>query len=57
VVAQGQDLDPVVLGHHEALEPRGACRICIVEISNPKWPGWSRLVTSCVYPVQEGLVV
>ena len=29
----------------------GACRICIVELKNGK------LVTSCVYPVEEGMEV
>lgn len=56
-VAQENGIEIPTLCHHEALEPRGACRVCLVEISNPKWPGWSRLVTSCVYPAQEGLVV
>jgi bidirectional [NiFe] hydrogenase diaphorase subunit len=56
-VAQENGIEIPTLCHHEALEPRGACRICIVEISHPKWSGWTKLVTSCVYPVQEGLVV
>jgi len=56
-VAAENGIDIPTLCHHEALEPRGACRICMVEISNPKWPGWTKLVTSCVYPVEEGLVV
>ncbi len=56
-VAKENGIDIPTLCHHEALEPRGACRLCMVEISNPKWPGWSKLVTSCVYPVEEGLVV
>lgn len=42
------------LCHNEKLEPYGACRICTVEISrNNK----TRLVTACVYPVEEGLSV
>jgi predicted molibdopterin-dependent oxidoreductase YjgC len=45
------------LCHHPALEARGACRLCLVEISNPKWAGWKKLVASCVYPAEEGLVV
>jgi NADH dehydrogenase/NADH:ubiquinone oxidoreductase subunit G len=56
-VAAENGIEIPTLCHHEALEPRGACRICMVEISNPKWPGWSRLVTSCVYPAEPGLVV
>lgn len=38
----------------EGLSPYGACRLCVVEIGEgPK----ARLVTSCTYPVQEGLKV
>ena len=29
----------------------------MVEISNPKWPGWKKTVTSCLYPAEDGLVV
>ncbi len=39
---------------HEALEPFGGCRLCIVEV---EVGGWSRLVVSCVYTVAEGLIV
>jgi len=42
------------LCHHEALKPYGACRLCVVEVVKHKW---SRLVTSCNYPAQEGLEV
>lgn len=42
------------LCHHEGLSPYGACRLCVVEIGEePK----SKLVTSCTYPVEEGLNV
>ena len=38
----------------EGVSPYGACRLCVVEIGEgPK----ARLVTSCTYPVQEGLKV
>ena len=40
--------------YHEKLTPFGACRFCTVEISKK---GKSRLVTSCVYNVEDGLVV
>jgi NADH dehydrogenase/NADH:ubiquinone oxidoreductase subunit G len=43
------------LCYHPALEPYGACRLCMVEILHPSQP--SRLVASCVYPCEEGLVV
>ena len=39
---------------HEALEPFGGCRLCIVEV---EVKGWSRLVVSCVYPVADGIIV
>lgn len=38
----------------EGLSPYGACRLCVVEIG--EGPG-ARLVTSCTYPVEEGLKV
>jgi len=42
------------LCHMEGLTPYGACRLCLVEIGEaPR----SRLVTSCTYPAQQGLVV
>lgn len=42
---------------HEALEPWGGCRLCLVEITKKEWQGWSKLVTACLYPVEEGLIV
>jgi NADH dehydrogenase/NADH:ubiquinone oxidoreductase subunit G len=42
------------LCHHEQLEPFGGCRLCIVELEQR---GWTRLVVSCVYPAEPGLVV
>lgn len=40
---------------HPALEPYGACRLCVVEISaGGRKP---RLVASCVYPCEEGAQV
>ena len=42
------------LCHHEKLEPFGGCRICIVEI---EVRDWTKHVVSCVYPVEENLVV
>lgn len=39
---------------NEALEPSGACRMCLVEIKHGKR---TRIVTSCLYQVAEGLVV
>lgn len=42
------------LCHMEGLSPYGACRLCVVEIGRGES---AKLVTSCTYPVQEGLVV
>lgn len=42
------------LCYMEGLSPYGACRLCVVEIGKkPK----SKLVSSCTYPVEEGLIV
>ncbi len=43
------------LCYHPALEPYGACRLCMVEVSLPPRP--PRLVASCVTPCEEGMVV
>jgi bidirectional [NiFe] hydrogenase diaphorase subunit len=42
------------LCHHDGLSDYGACRLCIVEIGEGKN---AKFVTSCTYPVEEGLVV
>ena len=42
------------LCYHEKLEPFGGCRLCIVELESR---GGTRLVVSCVYPVEKNLVV
>ncbi len=43
--------------NHKAVEPYGACRLCTVEITRKEWDGWKKHVTSCLYPVEEGLIV
>ncbi|OGO18153.1 MAG: (2Fe-2S)-binding protein [Chloroflexi bacterium RBG_16_50_11] len=40
---------------NEAVAPYGACRLCLVEIKTAK--GRERLVTSCIYLVEEGLTI
>jgi len=42
------------LCYHPALSPFGACRLCSVEIIVR---GRKRIITSCNYPVEEGLIV
>ncbi|MEW5921626.1 MAG: 2Fe-2S iron-sulfur cluster-binding protein [Bacillota bacterium] len=52
--AQSVGIDIPTLCRHEKLEPYGACRICTVEAENK---GWTKLVASCLYPVEQNLVV
>ncbi len=54
-VAQDNNLYIPSLCDSEAVAPYGACRLCLVEITTAN--GRERLVTSCLYPVEEGLVV
>ena len=42
------------LCYHEALPPYGGCRLCMVEVTSGTR---TKLVTSCTYPVEEGLNV
>jgi NADH dehydrogenase/NADH:ubiquinone oxidoreductase subunit G len=39
---------------HESLEPTGSCRLCVVEAKQGKN---TRIVTSCLYPAAEGMIV
>jgi bidirectional [NiFe] hydrogenase diaphorase subunit len=45
------------LCHHEALESWGGCRLCLVDITRQGWDGWCKMVVSCLYPVEQGLIV
>jgi NADH dehydrogenase/NADH:ubiquinone oxidoreductase subunit G len=42
------------LCYHEKIKPYGACRLCIVEIERK---GRSKIVASCAFPAEEGLIV
>ncbi len=42
------------LCHHEKLDPFGGCRLCIVEV---QVGDWTKRVVSCVYTVEENLIV
>jgi len=53
--ARKADIDIPTLCNHQPLSPFGACRVCSVEITDKR--GRKRIVTSCNYPVYEGLVV
>ncbi len=52
--AQKEGISIPTLCHHEKLEPYGACRVCTVEV---EVGGRTRLVASCLYPVEPNLVV
>jgi bidirectional [NiFe] hydrogenase diaphorase subunit len=52
--ARENGIEIPTLCYHEALEPYGACRLCVVEL---ELRSGSRLVASCVYPCEEGAVV
>jgi NADH dehydrogenase/NADH:ubiquinone oxidoreductase subunit G len=42
------------LCYHEAMEPFGACRLCVVEVEAGRG---RQLVASCAYPCADGLIV
>ena len=52
--AQSAGISIPTLCHHEKLEPFGGCRLCIVKV---EVGDWSKHVVSCVYIVEENLVV
>jgi bidirectional [NiFe] hydrogenase diaphorase subunit len=53
-VTRRMGIEIPTLCHHDALESVGACRLCVVEVSRN---GWKDIVTSCQYPVEDGLEV
>ena len=53
-VAEEMGIDIPTLCHHPALEPYGACRLCVVEVTKGEW-AW--LTTSCDLPIREGLSI
>jgi NADH dehydrogenase/NADH:ubiquinone oxidoreductase subunit G len=53
-IARSAGVSIPTLCHHERLEPFAGCRICIVEAEAG---GQKKLVASCAYPVENGLVV
>ena len=54
--ARAAGIDIPAVCAHDALQPYGACRLCIVEIRERGKKRW-RVVASCLYPVKEGLEV
>ena len=54
LAAKENHIDIPTLCQHPELKPEGHCRLCVVEIGvAPR----TRLVNSCTYPVEPGLVV
>ena len=53
-IARSLNIFIPTLCHNDALVPYGACRMCIVEIQKGNR---MRVVTSCNYPAEDGLVV
>ena len=51
------EIDVPAICHHNSVEPFGSCRLCTVEITRADWNGWKNYVTSCLYPVADGLIV
>ncbi len=56
-VIRREGIDVPALCDHKAIEPTGNCRLCTVEITKEGWDGWKKYVTSCLYPVEEGLII
>ena len=52
--AEGIGIKIPTLCYHKALSPYGACRLCLVEISQN---GRKMIQTSCLYKAEEGMVV
>jgi NADH dehydrogenase/NADH:ubiquinone oxidoreductase subunit G len=53
-VARENGIDIPTLCYHEALEPFGACRLCVVEVDQGRG---GQIVASCAYPCTDGLEV
>lgn len=57
--AHQANIDIPTLCYLKEINEIGACRICVVEVQEMRGPalGPKRIVTSCVYPVSEGMEV
>jgi bidirectional [NiFe] hydrogenase diaphorase subunit len=53
-VARREGFDIPTLCHHETLGSDGRCRLCVVEV---KRGNRKRIVTSCLYPVANGIEI
>jgi NADH dehydrogenase/NADH:ubiquinone oxidoreductase subunit G len=52
--ARAAGIDIPTLCAHESVSRSGACRLCVVKMRKGNR---SKIVTSCLYPVEEGIVV
>jgi NADH dehydrogenase/NADH:ubiquinone oxidoreductase subunit G len=50
--AKSAGIEISTLCHHDALEPIGACRLCLVEVK-----GQRTLQPACTFPIAEGMEV
>jgi NADH dehydrogenase/NADH:ubiquinone oxidoreductase subunit G len=55
--ARASGADIPTLCHHEAVESWGGCRLCVVDVTRPGWDGWYKMVVSCLYQAEDGLIV
>lgn len=55
--AREAGIDIPTLCEHPAVEPYGGCRMCLVDVTRPEWDGWSKMVVSCLFPVEDGIIV
>ncbi|UCC33082.1 MAG: (2Fe-2S)-binding protein [Candidatus Bathyarchaeota archaeon] len=53
-VARFYGINIPTLCHHDELTPYGTCRLCMVEVDDGRR---TKLATSCLYPVREGITV
>ena len=53
-VAREAGADIPTLCHNDEVKPYGACRMCMVEVEEK---GRKKLVTSCTFPVKDGISV
>ena len=53
-VARDNNIYIPALCYHEGVAAYGACRLCMVEITSR---GREKLVASCLYPAEDGLIV
>ncbi len=53
-VAKQEGIGIPTLCHHDKLSNYGACRLCQVEVVSGQR---SRLVASCTFPIEEGMVI